>query len=312
MQTPALLDLVANAANRYAQLFEQPSPIVRPPELEKPRRSDEAQISLADFQSLKFEFFYEKVISTSRGATFLQGDEARSISQDLYQKVSGRFSFDFSILSTVAEQTGRAASIDEETFKKFVQAANGLATLNDDSLQKFLGTVDEIFNAAEQALGLSSEGLDDFADLIKDSVKGFFSEINSAVDRMRTFEKSAAKDFSKQLQALLEPPKEKSKILDGVRKQLGEAGVPDRLRSSLMKIAKLLSRLARAEDPEKQEALLNRLQRVTNRALKEVDKMADEEEGAASQPQALYVQQYTETVERFSLNIQQMQLDLAA
>jgi hypothetical protein len=312
MQTQPLFDLMATAANRYSQLFGAQPPQPRQVDAEKPVENDDAEVSLANFQNLKFDFFYEKVVTIGREATFLQGDEARSISQNLYQKVSGRLSFDFSILSTLAEQTGRAANIDEDTFKKFVEAANGLASFEDDSLNKFLETVDELFNAAEQALGLSSDGLDDFADLLRMSVKEFFTGVTSATESLKKAEKNAAKEFGNQLQALLNPPEENSKLVDGVRNQLAETDVSERLRSSLLTIAKLLSRLSRAKDPERQEALLNRLQRVTDRAIKEAGKQNEDEEDAAAQSQALQVQQYTETVERFSFNIEQSQLSLFA
>lgn len=312
MQTQPLFDLLANAASRYSQLFGTYPPAQRQEEIEKPRENDEAEISLANFQNLKFDFFYEKVVTIGREATFLQGDEARSISQNLYQKVSGKLSFDFSILSTLAEQTGRAARIDEDTFKNFVEAANGLASFEDESLNKFLGTVDELFNAAEQALGLSSDGLDDFAELFRMSMKEFFVQISGAADDMKKAEKKAAKEFGNQLQELLNPPEENSKLVDGVRNQLAEVDVSERLRSSLLTIAKLLSRLSRARDPERQEALLGRLQRVTDRAVKDAGKLSDGEENAAAQPQALQLQQYSQTVERFSFNIEQSQLSLFA
>lgn len=314
MQTQPLFDLMANAAQRYAQLFQPLPPVQRKEEAEKPQENDDAQVSLANFQNLKFDFFYEKIVSTGREATFLQGDEARSISQNLYQKVTGRLSFDFSILSNLANQTGRAALIDEDTFKKFVEAANGLASFEDDSLNKFLGTVDELFNAAEQALGLSSDGLDGFADLLRMSVKEFFTGVTSATENLKKAEKSAAKEFGNQLHGLLNPPEEDSKLVDGVRNQLAETGVSERLRTSLLTIAKLLSRLSRATDPNRKDALLERLQRVTDRAVKDAGALQNsgENEDVAAQPQALQVQQYTQTVERFSFNFQQSQLSITA
>lgn len=143
-------------------------------------------------------------------------------------------------ISILTEQSGRAARIDEDTFKKFVEAANGLASFEDDSLNKFLGTVDELFNAAEKALGLSSDGLDDFADLLRMSVKEFFTGVTTATEGLKKAEKKAAKEFGNQLQELLNPPEENSKLVDGVRNQLAEVDVSERLRSSLLTIAKLL------------------------------------------------------------------------
>jgi hypothetical protein len=319
MQTQPLFDLMAAAANRYAQMLGMQPALPRLAEAETepvpdaPPANDEADISLANFQNLKFDFFYERVVSTGRQATFLEGDEARSISQDLYQKVTGRLTFDFSILSTLADETGRAANIDEETFKKFVDAASGLADFDDDSLQTFLQTVDELFNAAEKSLGMSADGLDDVAELMKDSVKSFFSDISTATQNLKNAEKDAASEFANQLQALLHPEEEASDddaaAADG---KLAQTGISDELRASLKTIGKLLSRLSRATDPERQEALLNRLQRVTDRAMKQAGQTTEDDEKVAVEPRALQIEQYSRAVERFTFNMQQSQLSLVA
>jgi hypothetical protein len=159
---------------------------------------------------------------------------------------------------------------------------------------------------------MAADGLDDVAELMKDSVKSFFSEISTATEGLKTAEKDAARVFGDQLQALLQPPEENAGEVQRVRDQLAEAGVSDRLRASLKTIAKLLSRLSRATDPERQEALLNRLQRVTNRAIEEAGKTSEGDEGVASQPRSLQVEQYSQTVERFTFNLQQSQLSLIA
>ena len=314
-----LSELIARAFSQYAPRFDaaKPTAAAAAKEVEASPQQDEAQISLSAFQSFHFEMFWEKVMQSSRQADFLQGDEARSLSEDLYQKVSASFSFDLSVLSVLADRTGRAAAIDEDVYKNFIDAASNLSSLNAESLQAFLASVDELFNAAEQSLGLASDGLDDVAESMKDSIKGFFSEITAAAQQMKVADKDAATDFGKKLQDLLQPPEQANEGLKGVRRQLQDAGVPDSQQAALMKMAQLMYRLSRAEDPERQQSLMKRLERLANKVidnLQQVDPAAasPKDEPQPAVPATLQLQQYTQSMERFSVTFEQSQLNLAA
>ncbi|MDQ7053160.1 MAG: hypothetical protein Q9P14_09800 [candidate division KSB1 bacterium] len=164
--------LLQRVAGEFARTPSVPEPS---PEPRQPQPAPADQIELTDkqFYQFKFDFFYEKVVQSSREARILEEDRSRTLTQEMYQRVSARFSLDLSFISSLARQTGRAAAIDSDVFESFTEAAQGLANMDEKSFRKFIDAVDELFNSVETALGLSEDGLDGFADIVKSAASGF-------------------------------------------------------------------------------------------------------------------------------------------
>lgn len=280
------------------------APLARPNALPESRSADTAAISDAKFLNLKFDLFYEKVLTSGGQASFLQGERARSVSYDLYQRVRAKFSFDLTAFARLAHQTGRAGSLDEEVFNRFAEAASQLTDFNPGSLNTFLDQVDEVFNSFEDALGLQRDGLDGFAALIKEGAKGFFQRVTDLVASFRSRETAAQESFQTALRDLLRPPEDKQDDLGKLDTALRSAGVPEQMRASLLKLVRLVSRLDKNAGEER-SPLNNTLKALTGKIAAAAPGKGDDAVGATKQPVALRVATYRKSVERVRISMMQ-------
>lgn len=320
--TATAIDLLST---RFGHLRLHPRNDFAPPENSpepQMKQADTVELSQARSYDLKFDFYYDKVMRASRGATFLDGDRARSVSQELYQRVTGRFSLDLSFVFGLAEKSGRAAAIAEEAYNAFVDAAKGLADFDEESLKTFAGAVDDFFTAAERAMGLAEDDLDPFANSVKSAVKGFFREISTRVEEMKAADEASRRQFRDQLKAFFEPPEDEAKQngLQPIDRMLRDAGVPEKQRSSLMKLAAQVLKLHQDKGESEAQNLLDKLNEVAKRYIRAQRETGEEkEEGAepsavarAPKARAFRLYEYTESAERAQVDVQQRRLDILA
>ncbi len=282
----------------------------------EPAQQDTVELNAQNLYNLKFDFYYERVQSTSRKAVFLHDDSARTLSQELYQKVSARYSLDLSFLGQLADASGRSAAIDQETYEKFVQAAQGLADFSQESLSEFTGVVDDLFNAVESAFSLSADALDGFAGVIKDSVKSFFGDVRSVTDSFAATAEADRALFQNRLQELFRPEEKKDNDAFAELKQLLEdAGVPERLQKDIFKLISVISDYLQKQDP-RQQPLFDFQKFAEEIAANEKPAVRDEDDPGGEiqpeQPRALSVYESTSIQESTSISVQQTRLDLAA
>lgn len=278
-------------------------------------RQDTVDIKQGRYYNLKFDFFYEKVLESSRRASVVQGDAGRELSQDLYQRLEARFSFDLSGLSFLAQQAGRAAGIDEETFTSFIEAAKGLSRFDESGLRTFLSEVDNLFNAVERILGLGADGLDDLAAVIKGGVKNFFGEVKALSQQIDTRDAEATAQFRAGLGNLLQSAREPKSLSEQLDTRLRDAGVSENLRASIMKLAALIEHLEK-RDPDKLATLADKLDNLIDRlsrlAESEVGKPdAGTEKPQEATPKVAAIQEYTRSVERVQIDVTQTMASLA-
>ncbi len=283
--------------------------------ISEPAQQDTVELNAQNLYNLKFDFYYERVQSTSRKAVFLQDDSARTLSQELYQKVSARYSLDLSFLGQLADASGRSAAIDQETYEKFVRAAQGLADFSQESLGEFTRVVDDLFNAVESAFSLSSDALDGFAGVIKDSVKSFFGDVRSVTDSFAANAEADQALFQNRLQELFRPEEKKDGPFAELKQLLDEAGVPERLQKDIFKLISVISDYLQKQDP-RQQPLFDFQKFAEEIAANETPAVRDEDdptrETQPEQPRALSVYESTSLQESVSISVQQTRLDLAA
>ncbi len=286
-----------------------------PQNTQAPVQQDSLEISSQNFYNLKFDFYYERVQTSSRKAVFLDDESARSLSQELYQKVTARYSLDLSVLGQLADVSGRSAAIDQQTYERFVQAAQGLADFSEESLVQFSTVVDELFNAVESAFALGPDALDGFAGVIKDSVKSFFGEIRSITDSFSANVEADRELFQNRLQQLLEPEKKADGPFAELKQLLDEAGVPERLQKDILKLVTVISDYLQKQD-DRQQPVLD-LKPFVERfaaeapAFREEDEPGDEVQHPEPPP-AFAVYESSSLQESVSVSVQQTRLDLAA
>ena len=288
---------------------ENPTPEASTSAEASPAR-DQLQVRRLQAYQFKFNFFYEKVIESSRGARVVEGDQSRSLIQQMYQRVSARFSLDLSFLQTFARQTGRVAALDEATFQEFVRAANNLSRMDQEGLNSFLTAVDTLFDSVESALGLGRTELDDFAEMVKSAARGFMRDVNAAIQELESENQQATRRFQARLQALLNPRNDDQGFIDELRKRLDELGIRGNEQEQFLRLAALILKFA--EKNGDGEEVLNSLKRV-------LDSFNNEPAGevAADVPKAVparVVEMYEQTSvrEEMRIEVQQQSIELLA
>ncbi len=312
MQLQSLADsLLQRMAGQSVQpsAGNAPAPESRRPE---PEPNDRLELTQTRMYQLKFDFFYEKVVQSSRQATLLEENQSRTLTQNLYQRVSARFSLDLSFISRLAVQTGRAASIDREVFQQFTEAAQGLTQMDEKSFRQFVQSVDTLFNAVETALGLSEDGLDDFAEVVKSAAAGFFEMVKNASQRLDDREKLAAMDFRNQVRRLLEPEPRDRGLMRDIRKLLRESGLPDDQKKELLRLFRLIVKYAKKAVQDGNRQFIDRVRELLDRYEKP-DAPADTREKPQAVPARL-VEMYerTEVREQIRVQVQEQSLNVMA
>ncbi len=304
----SLLQRMAGESAQTATVPE-PSPETRQPQ---PAPADQIELTDKQFYQFKFDFFYEKVVQSSREARILEEDRSRTLTQDMYQRVSARFSLDLTFISSLARQTGRAAAIDSDVFETFTEAAQGLANMDEKSFRKFISAVDELFNSVETALGLSEDGLDGFADMVKAAASGFFDAVKSASARMEERQELAASDFRKQLRQMLQPEQEDRGLMRDIRRLLRESGLPDDQKKELLRLLRLIIKFARKAMKDDNRQFIEQVRSLLDRYEPAAKPAEAKPEPKAVPARVVELYERTEVTEQLRVQVQEQSLNMIA
>jgi len=273
-------------------------------------RSDEAIISSHKMSDLKFDLYYEQVRTSSKQATFLDGDGAQQLSQEMFHSVKARLKLDFSFLTRIADQSGKAAGIDEETYSNFVKAAKNLSSMDQESLDAFMDAVDDVFKAVETANGLPETSMDQLAAFTKSAVHGFFEKVDTALQEIDQSSAHAGQQFRESLAEIVARKASTKDLLADFKEKLVFAGLPEGRREAFLRLAELVSKLA---EHEKSPPIFN-LNEFTERLLRRANESdaGSVDEMQAAQAQKVRFYSYSESAERVNINLEHSEVDVVS